>query len=95
MTKNKKPILLILTIFTLLILIPSSFAFESDNSIDIDNQISLDENIDEIEQSDNQEAIVSDVVDDINNDVIYVSVDGNDSYNGSEEKPVSSINKAI
>ena len=95
MIKNRRLLLLILIIFTLLILIPSSFAFESDNSTDIDYKMLSDDNIDEIEKLDNQEAIIADVGDDAYNDVIYVSVDGDDSNNGSEEAPISSINKAI
>ena len=53
------------------------------------------DNFDEIQELDHEETIISDAVDNDYNDVIYVSVDGNDSGNGSEGNPVSSINKAI
>lgn len=81
MNKNKKYATLFLAIVIVLVFIPTAFATNSDNITIYDDSLLLNENSYEISNG--------------NNDVIYVSKEGNDEFIGNSENPVLTIGKAI
>ncbi len=98
MNKYKKRIILFLAIIMVLVLIPTTFAINSDNATIYEDSSFLKENLNEINDVNNLEKINNDDQDILtteNDDVIYVSKEGNDEFIGNSENPVLTINKAI
>ena len=84
--------ILILAIFMVLIMIPFSFAEENSTDLQgINNDDSIAINTDD--ESQNLEVSNDEVLS--KSSSIYLSPNGNDANDGSQSKPVASLNKAL